>query len=318
MPKEKLAAANSPPIAMRPSPIGNPNPAGDLSDLDPHLIDMWTVNDRLADDNDRDFKVLRQSIETSGQQAPILVRPHPEIEGRYQAAYGHRRLRVAISLGRPVQAIIKSMSDDELVLAKGLENAQRQNLSFIERAIFARKLEDTGIARPVIWEALGTDKTEVSKLIFVATAIPDDIIAYVGRAPKIGCPRWLELADAMSDPAKRTAALSAASDPATRHANSDENFARIWKATTTKESPPEKAVWKSNDGRAVVTISESASAISLVVGKADPGFAEYIIEWLDALHGDFKERELEDKFGPRTARYYRLHGEMPPFPMDTD
>src|SRR3954470_17986990 len=78
--------------------------AGDrVVELDPALIDPSFVSDRLAT-LPEDHANLVALIRERGQQVPILVRPHPERPGRYQVAYGHRRLRAAADLGRPVRA----------------------------------------------------------------------------------------------------------------------------------------------------------------------------------------------------------------------
>ena len=64
----------------------------------PDKIEASFIEDRirLADQEDEDFEALTESMRESGQQVPILVRPAPDAgEGRYQVAYGHRRLRAA-------------------------------------------------------------------------------------------------------------------------------------------------------------------------------------------------------------------------------
>lgn len=114
--------------------------------LDTALVATSFISDRLGDEDrdDDDFATLVESIREGGQHAPILVRPHPEKPDHFQVAYGHRRLRAARRLGQPVKALVRPLSDDELVLAQGKENAERRNLSFIERALFARALSDRG------------------------------------------------------------------------------------------------------------------------------------------------------------------------------
>src|SRR5215831_5559637 len=112
-----------------------------IVELDTALIDPSFIADRMAQ-NDEAYTALRAGIEAEGQLSPILVRPHPETSGRYQVAFGHRRVRVAQEIGRPVRAVVRSLSDEELILAQGQENSARADLSFIERARFARRLED--------------------------------------------------------------------------------------------------------------------------------------------------------------------------------
>ena len=76
------------------------------------------------------------------------------------------------------------MSDIESVVAQGVENSQREDLSYIERALFAARLEDRGFARTVIIDALATDKTELSKLISVARAVPNPSSTQLGPRPR--------------------------------------------------------------------------------------------------------------------------------------
>ena len=52
-----------------------------------------------------------------------------------------RQLRAAVELGQPVRAVVKPLSDEQLVITQGQENNKRKDLSFIERAIFAAQLE---------------------------------------------------------------------------------------------------------------------------------------------------------------------------------
>lgn len=99
-------------------------------DLATDVIDASLIADRLADTGD-DHKLLVASIREHGQQVPILVRPHPDHEGRYQIAYGRRRLRALKELGQTVRAIVKPLSNEQLVVAQGQENSARTDLSFI-------------------------------------------------------------------------------------------------------------------------------------------------------------------------------------------
>lgn len=169
--------------------------------LETDRIDVSFVSDRLSDEerDDPDFLALVESMRESGQQVPILVRPSPAGEGegqgepRYQVAYGHRRLKAARRLGQPVKAVVKPLSDDELVLAQGKENAERRNLSFIERALFAHTLVGRGFERKLVCDALAVQKSELSRLLQVAEAVPFRFVRDIGPAPKAGRERWMAL-----------------------------------------------------------------------------------------------------------------------------
>ena len=140
-------------------------------DLDPDLVDPSPVLDRMPAP-DGELTEFIEAIRLSGQQVPILVRPHPTTPGRYQTAYGHRRTRAARVLARPIRAVVRAMTDAELVVAQGQENSARRDLSFIERALYAAKLEDAGFDRETLTAALNVDKTGLSQLISVAVRSP--------------------------------------------------------------------------------------------------------------------------------------------------
>ena len=53
-----------------------------FSELDPDLIDASLVTDRLEESPEQ-FEDFARQIKENGQQVPILVRPHPDVEGRY-------------------------------------------------------------------------------------------------------------------------------------------------------------------------------------------------------------------------------------------
>lgn len=111
-----------------------------IVEIDTDLIDGSFVTDRLEIDPIELGQLIEQ-IREHGQQVPILVRPHPESNGRYQVAYGHRRLAATKELGIKVRAVIRQLTDDQLVVSQGQENSARTNLSYIERALFALRLE---------------------------------------------------------------------------------------------------------------------------------------------------------------------------------
>jgi len=102
-------------------------------ELDAALIEPSFVQDRMPGDIDG----LLASIREQGQQVPILVRPHPEQPGKYQVGFGHRRLRAVFELGLPVKAVVRDLTDEQLVIAQGQENNEREDLTFIEKARFA-------------------------------------------------------------------------------------------------------------------------------------------------------------------------------------
>lgn len=267
--------------------------------LDPAQIDGSRIADRIPVDVDPGFEELVGSIEEYGQQVPILVRPHPEKAGRFQIAYGRRRLRAAARLGRPVKAIVRTLSDAELVIAQGRENLDRADLSFIEKAFFAKRLEDEGYDRPTIVAALSTDKADISRYIAIARKIPEQIVMRIGPAPKAGRARWLGLAEKLDDGKIVIAVEEVFGAPGFEALDSDARFQSVWKATDKKPKRAGKRadVWVTQTGKRAGRVERSEGKTSLVFNeKVVPEFATWISSRLDALYSEFSAANgREDK-----------------------
>src|SRR4026207_834604 len=75
---------------------------------------------------------LRESLKTSGLLQPITVRPSPKNNG-YELIAGERRLRAAADLGwETIPAVVKEMTDQEILTLALIENLQRSDLNPIE------------------------------------------------------------------------------------------------------------------------------------------------------------------------------------------
>ena len=258
-------------------------------ELDADVVDPSFVADRIPVERDAEFDVFVQSISETGQQVPILVRPHPDAPGRYQAAYGHRRLRAAAVLRRSVRAIVRPLSDTELVVAQGKENGERRDLSFIERATFAAHLEAHGFERQTIMAALGVDKADLSRLIALAKAVPGKVVRAIGPAPRTGRPRWTQFVEMLS--ARPDAATLLAAEIETERftaADSDRRFALALNVMRAQQPSRTPEAWNDGEGRPVVRIERSAIATRLVLDeRLSSGFGAFLIERLANLYDEF-------------------------------
>ena len=63
------------------------------------------------------------------------------ISGRVRASALSRLSQI----GRQAKAIVRDYSDRELAIAQGIENASRQDLSWIEKRSFAATMERSGL-----------------------------------------------------------------------------------------------------------------------------------------------------------------------------
>jgi ParB family transcriptional regulator, chromosome partitioning protein len=265
--------------------------AQSIVDLDPSLIEASFITDRLESSLEN-HKAFVELIRENGQQVPILVRPHPDKQGRYQIAYGRRRLRAIIELGRTIRAEIKPLTDKQLVIAQGQENSARSDLSFIERALFAAQMEEGGFDRETIMAALSVDKTGLSRLISSAVKIPRDIIEAIGAAPRAGRDRWIELATRLENHAATTAARRTIESDGFALKDSDQRFNEIVAAAApTQAKVPRAKVWKAEDGTRVAQIKEDARNVTLAIDKKAAGaFGAYLVEQLPEIYAAFKSR----------------------------
>ena len=258
-----------------------------IVELDPARVDGSFISDRLGVDSAELVELVNQ-IRDHGQQVPILVRPHPETEGRYQVAYGHRRLAAVKELGIRVRAVIRDLSDDQLVVSQGQENNARTNLSYIERALFAVRLEDRSFSREVIMAALNVDKAALSKMISIVRQIPIGLIEAIGAAPEVGRRRWMEFGEklpkAKIDLLALLASLSADN-------SSDQRFQKAAEALKRQpEKPKDEALqpWAPVDKSVSVILRTTAKKATVTLESTNgPRFAEYIAGRLDDLYEGF-------------------------------
>lgn len=266
------------------------NSGASVVELDPELIEPSFVTDRISlPGDDQAFRDLVKSIETHGQQVPVLVRPHPDIPGRYQIAYGHRRLRVAKLLGKKIRAVVRVMEAKELVIAQGTENSERRDLSFIERALFARNLEKAGFSRDTIMAALSVGSPEVTRLLAVAEAIAERVVYAIGPAPKAGRPRWMALARMLENEEYLPITERLFEDPLFQKGDTDARFARLYGALCSKEATKRGGeIWCNPRGEPVVKIERIKTKTRLIVDeRLAPQFGAFLAKNLDEFYATF-------------------------------
>lgn len=261
-----------------------------VRELDPALIDPSFISDRMEGGQEGHAELVAL-IRDHGQQVPILVRPHPEAEGRFQIVYGRRRLRAASELGRAVRAMVKTLSDEELVLAQGQENSARSDLSFIERALFAAALEGRGFPRDTIMASLAIDKTTLSRLIKSATDIPGDIIAAIGPAPKAGRDRWVALAGKLKAYKSLAEAYQIVKEQEFGGLPSDERFERVFKGASVTDRPDRSkpSAIKTQDGRTLATVLHEPSGMALKMDKTvEAEFGVHLAKLVPQIYAAWK------------------------------
>jgi ParB family chromosome partitioning protein len=259
-----------------------------IVELNPTLIDPSFVADRMPLSS-AGLESLREKIKEHGQLNPILVRPHPEVDGRYQVAFGHRRLRAVTEIGRYVKAIVRNLTDEELVIAQGQENHEREDLSYIEKVQFAHRLEKRGFTRATIMSALSIYKSDLSNMLSVANKLPESTIAAIGPAPETGRRGWIELADLYAG--HRKAIDRAVSDPSFVEMKSDERFKAVLGSTKNQKDRAKTEIWMSAKGEPLAKITQNDGKLSLAIDrKKSPEFALFVLNRLHDLYQEFEAK----------------------------
>jgi ParB family chromosome partitioning protein len=260
-------------------------------ELDTASIEPSFVQDRMEGDIDG----LLASIREQGQQVPILVRPHPDQPGQYQVAFGHRRLRAITELGREVKAIVRDLTDEQLVIAQGQENNEREDLSFIEKARFAARLKER-FSRDVITAAMSVDKSDLTRMFNIVDALPVELIDAIGPAPGVGRRSWIELVELLEKaPAPQEATQFALG---LRGLASQDRFKEV--VTHLK---PRRIVARgvpdvlaAPDGARLAQVKQSKAKVEIMIDrKATPDFAAFVLEHVPALYAEYRAKHQQKK-----------------------
>ncbi len=241
---------------------------------------------RYADrfDASADIAGLATSIREAGQQIPVLLRATPSGDPEFEPIYGRRRIAACRELGIPVRALIGTLDDEEAIIAQGLENNERLETSFIEKAVFVQQLRATGLRPMTIDEMLGIPRPEISRMAAVLRDVPDDLIDAIGPAHGIGRRQWVQMADLCSraETRERKAAIRAAQGVGP----SAERFAAALSALRTKPSGSSSpAPQPIAEGRATMVTRGKSLQIAVTSAK-DRAF----LDWIEAQGEDLFQR----------------------------
>ena len=110
---------------------------------------------------------LAASIRENGLLQPLVVRPAPDSDDRFELVAGERRFRALGSLEWEEAPVIVREADDETLLVLALvENLQREALNPLEEAEGYQALaEDFGMKQSEIARAVGKDRSTVANLL---------------------------------------------------------------------------------------------------------------------------------------------------------
>ena len=154
-----------------------------------------------------DLEELALSLRAKGMLQPILVRP-AMYAGEYQIVAGERRWRAAQIAGlRVLPALVRDLSDAEVIEIAIVENVQRADLSPIEEAEGYRALIEThGRTQAEVAEVVGKSRVHVTnslrllQLPAAAQALVRDGKITAGHARAlVGVPGAAEIAEEVAE-----------------------------------------------------------------------------------------------------------------------
>lgn len=119
---------------------------------------------------------LAASIATRGVIQPIIVRPHPEGTG-FQLVAGERRWRAAQKARlHEIPALVRDLSDREVMALALIENLQREDLSPVEEArAYHRLSEQEGMIQVDIAKLVEKSRSHVANMMRLMT-LPDRVL----------------------------------------------------------------------------------------------------------------------------------------------
>lgn len=144
-------------VAVPGARLAHLNPA----DIVPNAVQPRTVFD------EQDLAELVHSVREIGVLQPIVVRPHPELSGKYELVMGERRLRATREVGlTTIPAVVRDTADDDMLRDALLENLHRSQLNPLEEAsAYQQLLSDFGITQDELAKRIGRSRPQITNTL---------------------------------------------------------------------------------------------------------------------------------------------------------
>lgn len=131
-----------------------------------------------------ELKELAASIKSRGLLQPVIVRPHPVRNSRFELIAGERRWRASqIAALHEIPAIISDFGDKEAAELSLIENIQRRDLSVIEEAEgYQLLLDKHGYSQQKLADIVGKSRSHIAnigRLLSLPQGIKDKLIKRV-------------------------------------------------------------------------------------------------------------------------------------------
>lgn len=146
--------------------LETPADAGDVRRVSVRSVVPNPLQPR-QDFSDAELGELQSSIRENGLLQPLVVRPSPTTEGRYELVAGERRFRSIQSLGwEDVPVLVREVDDEALLVLALVENLQREQLNPLEEAEGYQSLIDRfDMTQEDVARAVGKERSTVANCL---------------------------------------------------------------------------------------------------------------------------------------------------------
>jgi ParB family chromosome partitioning protein len=122
-----------------------------------------------------ELQELQESLKVNGLLQPVTVRQQKAAPG-FELVAGERRLRAAANLGwTGISAVVKDITDGEMLTLALVENLQRLDLNPVEEAEgYERLIGEFGYTQKSVAEMVGKDRSTVANVIRILH-LPDTV-----------------------------------------------------------------------------------------------------------------------------------------------
>ncbi|MNC03365.1 MULTISPECIES: ParB/RepB/Spo0J family partition protein [Paenibacillus] len=131
------------------------------------------------DFNEEAIQELAESIRQHGVIQPIIVR---SVLKGYEIIAGERRFRASQYCGKPtIPAVVRNLSDQQVMEIALIENLQRENLNAMEIAVAYQGLMDQfSLTQEELSLKVGKSRSHIANFLRLLT-LPEDVKEYVSR-----------------------------------------------------------------------------------------------------------------------------------------
>jgi len=148
-----------------------------LINVNPEKCSPWKFADR-TDEELGDIDALALSIAHDGQQEPILIRPAKDAATQYEIIFGNRRWRACQKIGKPIKAILRTLSDQEAAISQKAENENRVDISDYAKAKYYEQL---------LTAKVFSSQSELAKRMGIGHSTLVDIMSYIRIPDAVLC-----------------------------------------------------------------------------------------------------------------------------------